>query len=115
MTPVLQRDTPTTDHPSTDSTSFRQPTVADGTRLWEIARDSRVLDLNSSYSYVLWCRDFAPTSIVAADEDGRAVGFVTGYIRPANPATLFVWQVAVDADQRGKGLAGKMLRRLVNR
>lgn len=87
---------------------LRRPNVSDGTRMWEVARDSQVLDLNSSYSYVLWCRDFADTSIVALDE-GRVVGFVTGYLRPGRTDTLFVWQVAVDADQRGKGAAGRML------
>ncbi|GGG02595.1 L-2,4-diaminobutyric acid acetyltransferase [Rhodococcoides trifolii] len=109
MTPVLPRATPTTS-PSID---FREPTKADGIRLWEIARDSSVLDVNSSYAYVLWCRDFARTSIVAVADD-RVTSFVTGYIRPESPTTLFVWQVAVDADQRGKGLAGSMLGQLVS-
>jgi diaminobutyrate-2-oxoglutarate transaminase len=97
-----------------DAVKFRSPKISDGVRLWEIARDSRVLDLNSSYSYILWCRDFAATSVVS-DVDGRAVGFVTGYIRQDSPTTFFVWQVAVDADQRGKGLAGRMLNELLDR
>ncbi|MET0797106.1 MAG: GNAT family N-acetyltransferase, partial [Rhodococcus sp. (in: high G+C Gram-positive bacteria)] len=100
MKPALLRGTPLT---APDAVKFRKPQISDGVRLWEIARDSRVLDLNSSYSYVLWCRDFAATTVVS-DIDGRAVGFVTGYIRQDAPRTLFVWQVAVDADQRGKGL-----------
>jgi L-2,4-diaminobutyric acid acetyltransferase len=62
----------------------------------------------------LWCRDFSRTSIVAV-VDERVVGFVSGYIRPESPATLFVWQVAVDADQRGKGIAGRMLGALLDR
>ncbi|MBY6676190.1 diaminobutyrate--2-oxoglutarate transaminase [Rhodococcus sp. BP-332] len=111
MTPVLQRAAPTDDI----DFSFRPPRVADGTRVWEIARDSRVLDVNSSYSYVLWCRDFSGTSIVAVDADDRPVGFVTGYIRPDADDTLFVWQVAVDSDQRGHGLAVRMLQGLVDR
>src|SRR3954469_14238353 len=48
-----------------------QPGVADGAAIWRIARDSKVLDLNSSYSYLLWCRDFAATSAVARDENGE--------------------------------------------
>jgi L-2,4-diaminobutyric acid acetyltransferase len=91
------------------------PTVADGAALWRIARDSKVLDLNSSYSYLLWCRDFAATSAVARDEDGQAVGFVTGYVRPDRPDTLLVWQVAVDAAHRGRGLAAALLDGLVAR
>lgn len=83
--------------------------MADGAALWRIARDSKALDLNSSYSYLLWCRDFAATSAVARDERGEPVGFVTGYVRPDRPRTLLVWQVAVDETHRGRGLAGALL------
>ncbi|MEV6587289.1 diaminobutyrate acetyltransferase [Streptomyces acidicola] len=87
-----------------------RPDAADGAALWRLARDSRTLDLNSSYSYLLWCRDFADTSAVARDtRDGRPVGFVTGYLRPERPDTLLVWQVAVDAAQRGRGVAAALL------
>ncbi|MEU5637859.1 diaminobutyrate acetyltransferase [Streptomyces rishiriensis] len=86
-----------------------RPSVADGAALWRIAKESRTLDLNSSYSYLLWCRDFADTSAVARAEDGEPVGFVTGYVRPENPHTLLVWQVAVDGAYRGRGLAAALL------
>lgn len=89
--------------------------MEDGAAIWRIARDSEVLDLNSSYSYLLWCRDFAATSVVARDEKGEAVAFVTGYIRPDRPETLVVWQVAVDAAHRGKGLAAELLDALTTR
>jgi L-2,4-diaminobutyric acid acetyltransferase len=91
------------------------PRLEDGATLWRIARDSRVLDLNSSYSYLLWCRDHAATSVVARDAGGSPVGFITGYLRPRDPRTLFVWQVAVDHGQRGRGLAGAMLDGLARR
>jgi diaminobutyrate acetyltransferase len=97
---------------ATSPVRLRRPEINDGSRLWKIAADSRVLDVNSSYSYVLWCRDFASTSIVAED-DGRVVGFVTGYIRQDAPDTLFVWQVAVDESQRGKGVGVAMLDQLL--
>jgi len=86
-----------------------RPQVADGAALWRIAKDSKALDLNSSYSYLLWCRDFAATSAVARDGRGEPVGFVTGYVRPDRPRTLLVWQVAVDEAFRGRGLAGALL------
>ncbi|WP_432138270.1 MULTISPECIES: diaminobutyrate acetyltransferase [unclassified Streptomyces] len=93
-----------------------RPSVTDGADLWRIAKESGKLDLNSSYSYLLWCRDFAGTSAVAREEDGgRPVGFVTGFLRPDAPRTLLVWQVAVDAAQRGRGLAGALLDGLVAR
>ncbi|MDT0417273.1 diaminobutyrate acetyltransferase [Streptomyces sp. DSM 41982] len=85
------------------------PRVQDGAALWRLARDSGKLDLNSSYSYLLWCRDFAATSVVARDAAGDPVGFVTGYIRPERPGVLVVWQVAVAASQQGRGLAAALL------
>ncbi|MFF6784181.1 diaminobutyrate acetyltransferase [Streptomyces sp. NPDC012510] len=92
-----------------------RPDVADGAALWRIARDSGALDLNSSYSYLLWVRDFADTSAVARDETGEPVGFVTGYVRPQRPDTLLVWQVAVDESHRGRGLAAALLDGLTER
>ncbi|MFJ6567298.1 diaminobutyrate acetyltransferase [Streptomyces sp. NPDC091292] len=92
-----------------DGLRIDRPEVADGGAIWRIARDSKALDLNSSYSYLLWCRDFAGTSVVARGADDEPVGFITGYIRPSRPGTLVVWQVAVDAAHRGRGLAAALL------
>ncbi|ARP69623.1 diaminobutyrate acetyltransferase [Streptomyces pluripotens] len=92
-----------------------RPAVSDGAALWRLAKDSKTLDLNSSYSYLLWCRDFAGTSVVARGADGEAVGFVTGYLRPDRPGTLLIWQVAVDAAHRGHGIAAALLDALTER
>ena len=94
--------------------SIEQPTVDDGVDCWRIARESKVLDLNSKYAYLLWCRDFAATSVVARG-DQRVLGFITGYRRPEEPSTLLVWQVAVDPSARGLGVAGRMLDSLFDR
>lgn len=110
MSPSQTRTAPAT----VLTVDYRQPTSDDGARLWEIASDSKVLDVNSSYSYVLWCHDFAATSIIA-ETDGRTIGFVTGYRRQTDPSTLMVWQVAVDDDHRGHGIAATMLHRLFDR
>jgi L-2,4-diaminobutyric acid acetyltransferase len=93
---------------------IESPTKADGAALWRIARDSQKLDVNSPYAYLLWCRDFADTSVVTK-VDGDAVGFVIAYRRPDAPETALVWQVAVDASQRGRGLAGALLDELFTR
>lgn len=90
-----------------------QPLPGDGCAMWRLAKDSGKLDVNSSYSYVLWCRDFSETSVVAKSGPG-VVGFVTGYIRPDSPDTLFVWQVAVAGSHRGMGAGSQMLRVLVS-
>ncbi|AWW40243.1 L-2,4-diaminobutyric acid acetyltransferase [Streptomyces sp. AS58] len=92
-----------------------RPSVADGAAFWRLAKESGTLDLNSSYSYLLWCRDFADTSAVARADDGTAAGFVTGYLRPDRPGTLLVWQVAVDPAHRGRGIAARLLDALTDR
>lgn len=100
----LVRANPQSEFPEIDT-----PRVEDGAAIWRIARDSEVLDLNSSYSYLLWCRDFAATSLVARGRDGEPIAFVTGYVRPDRPEALVVWQVAVDQVHRGQRLAGALL------
>lgn len=107
-------NTDNTQTPTTTDVVFRVPTAADGLRMWEIARDSKVLDLNSEYAYVLWGQEFAESSVVV-ESDGGVVGFVTGFIRPGEPETIFVWQVGVDSNQRGKGLAKRMLHEIMDR
>lgn len=91
-----------------------KPSISDGGAIWRIARDSGKLDLNSSYAYLMWCHDFADTSLVARVDDD-VVGFVIGYRRPTAPDTVVVWQIAVDRSQRGRGTAGALLDALVSR
>ncbi|GAB3615800.1 diaminobutyrate acetyltransferase [Okibacterium endophyticum] len=80
--------------------------------MWRLARDSVTLDLNTSYAYLVYCRDFARTSRIALI-DGDPAGFVIGHLRPEHPSNLFVWQIAVSERYRGIGLAGRMLDDLV--
>lgn len=90
---------------------LRRPSATDGPSLWALARASG-LDLNSPYAYALWGEYFADTSIVAVDGDD-VIGFITGFRTPAEPATVFVWQVAVSSQHRGLGIGGRMLDQLV--
>jgi L-2,4-diaminobutyric acid acetyltransferase len=90
------------------------PAADDGLSLWHLARRAGGLDVNSTYAYHLWCRDFADTSVVVRGPEG-IVGFVTGYRPPARPAHLFVWQVAVDPTARGRGVGVAMLDDLATR
>ena len=105
LAPEAETDEPPS---SRAGVSIGRPTIDDGGELYRLAAESKVLDLNSRYAYLLWCRDFAATSVLAT-LDGQAVGFVSGYRRPDEPGTLVVWQVAVDAAARGHGIAGRML------
>ncbi|HET8929656.1 MAG TPA: diaminobutyrate acetyltransferase [Acidimicrobiales bacterium] len=109
----IMSDSDSPPDPADRSLRLAMPSVDDGAALWRIARDSHVLDVNSPYAYLLWCRDFAATSAVARlGTGGRVVGFVTGYVRPDDPSVLMVWQVAVDAAARGHGVAGALLDRI---
>jgi L-2,4-diaminobutyric acid acetyltransferase len=97
-----------------DDIRIESVSVDDGVAMHALAAETKVLDVNSRYAYLLWCRDFAKTTVVArrADPDlgeDQVVGFITGYLRPDELSTLLVWQVAVSEEARGQGLAGRML------
>lgn len=74
---------------------FRAPVPEDGPAVWNLVESTPSLDSNSLYYYTLWFRDFAESSLVATVDD-EIVGFLTGYRRPAEPETYFVWQTAVN-------------------
>lgn len=92
--------------------TLRQPSPGDGMAVWKLVRDTQVLDVNSVYQYVLFFDRFRETCVVA-EQEGRVVGFVTGFKPPQDAETIFVWQVGVDASARGQGLASRMLDRLI--
>lgn len=101
-------------HDPNDPYTFRTPTVKDGKRIWQLIKDTNVLDVNSPYSYLLWADQFSETSIVVEDH-GKIVGFVSGFIEPKTQDTLFIWQVAVDESARGQRLASRMLKAIIAR
>lgn len=104
----LGETTPDRSAPDTPKAGIHPPSASDGAQIWRIARDSAGLDLNSSYSYALWCRDFAGTWAVAKAGE-TMVGFVIGYVRPQAADTLMIWQIAVDQAYRGRGIAIALL------
>lgn len=91
---------------------LREPIPQDAAWIWRLVRETGVLDLNSSYLYLLLCRDFSKSCIVAVD-GLRVVGFITGYRLPESPRTLFVWQVGVSQSARRRGIASRMLTALI--
>ena len=101
-------------HATAATLRFRQPTAEDGYALNQLVAASPPLDTNSVYCNLLHCTHFADTA-VAAEENGKLVGFISAHIIPAKPNTVFVWQVVVDKSQRGKGLAKKMLKEVIKR
>ncbi|HKI61683.1 MAG TPA: diaminobutyrate acetyltransferase [Mariprofundaceae bacterium] len=96
------------------SIAFRKPTVEDGPSIFDLVNRSKPLDVNSRYLYLLQCSHFANTCAVA-ESDGSVQAFISAYVRPDQPDTLFVWQVAVDSSLRGKGVASILLAELLGR
>lgn len=91
---------------------LRHPTVRDGLTIWRLVGEAGTLDLNSTYAYLMVCRDFAETCIVA-DEGGRVSGFVVGYRPPRRRDVVFIWQIGVAPAARGRGIGSRMLDRLL--
>jgi len=94
--------------------TLRAPTAEDGAAVYELIAQCPPLDTNSMYCNLLQSSHFSDTS-VAAELDEDIVGFISGYILPKQPDTLFIWQVAVGEKARGQGLASQMLAEILSR
>jgi L-2,4-diaminobutyric acid acetyltransferase len=95
-------------------TLLRQPLEEDGAGVWALIEEAGVLDLNSSYSYLMLCKFFPDTCVVAENNDD-IVGFISAFRPPNDDDVIFVWQVAVASSERGEGLASRMLQDLLER
>ncbi|MEQ8355159.1 MAG: diaminobutyrate acetyltransferase [Kiloniellaceae bacterium] len=101
----------------------RKPRKADGARVWNLIKSIEKLDDNSMYCNLLQCSHFAGTCALAelvgaemdGELDGEPVGWISGYIPPESEDTLFVWQVAVHPDARGRGVAKRLVHALLKR
>ena len=102
---MLQDDSPV---------EFVRPASEDGFAVNQLVAESPPLDTNSIYCNLLQCSHFSETS-VCAKSGSKILGFISGYLVPAKPDTLFIWQIAVDSSARGQGLAFRMLNELVKR
>lgn len=105
---------------ASSSLHLRVPEAEDAPKLHRLVAACPPLDANSLYCNLLHCTHFASTSVAATmisgtPGDDRLLGFISAYIPPGQPDTLFVWQVAVAAEARGQGLAGRMLTSLLER
>lgn len=105
---------PTTTNSEPASLAYRYARREDASALWSLAK-ANGLDENSPYAYLLWAEYFRDSLIVAADADDAPVGFVTAFLRPDEPTTVFVWQIGVDDSHRRRGIAGRLLDELFER
>lgn len=110
---IMRDATDTTRLKRVGSAVLRRPIPQDGYALNCLVSASPPLDTNSVYCNLLQCTHFSDTAI-AAELDGALVGFVSAYIPPAKPNTLFIWQVVIADGMRGQGLAKKMLKQLLS-
>jgi L-2,4-diaminobutyric acid acetyltransferase len=103
--------------------TLRQPTALDGKAVYELVARCSPLDTNSMYCNLLQCSHFSSTSVAAVikgkedikDDKNELQGFISAYILPERPDTVFVWQVAVGEAARGQGLARRMLEEIISR
>jgi len=93
---------------------IRRPLATDGHRLYDLVAQCPPLDGNSMYCNLLQCTHFGDTS-AAAEQHNQLVGFVSGYLVPQRPNTLFIWQVAVGEPARGQGIATRMINHIIRR
>lgn len=93
---------------------LRHPVLEDATAVFDLVDQCKPLDLNSHYLYLLQCSHFAPTCVVAT-LGGQPVAWVSAYLPPGMPDTLFVWQVAVGEKARGQGMGAQLIEWLLAR
>jgi L-2,4-diaminobutyric acid acetyltransferase len=87
---------------------IRPPRREDGPAVWRLIRECESLDDNSLYCNLLQCTHFADTCAVA-EAEGDILGWMSGYIPPHAPDTLFVWQIGVSPRARGRGFARRLV------
>ena len=94
--------------------TIREPEKNDAKHIYDLVKKSKVLDLNSQYLYLLQSTHFKNSCSVALFEN-QIIGFVSGYYLPNENDSLFIWQVAVDENHRGKNLALNLIDNIVSR
>ncbi len=93
---------------------MRKPTEHDGAAMWQMVEETSTLDGNSPYAYLMLCKYFADTCVIA-EAAGEPIGFIAGFRLPSDASTLFIWQIGVRAKHRGKRVAGRMIESLIKR
>jgi L-2,4-diaminobutyric acid acetyltransferase len=97
-----------------ESLIIRMPELNDGKSIYSLISECPPLEINSLYSYLLVCMHFDETSAVA-EISQDLVGYISTYIHPHKSDTLFIWQIAVKEDMRGKGIAQQMILDILKR
>jgi L-2,4-diaminobutyric acid acetyltransferase len=93
---------------------LRKPNKNDAKHIYNLVKSTKILDVNSEYLYLLQSTHFKDCCGVAVENE-KIIGFVSGYIHPTLNDVFFVWQVAVDENFRGKGIAQRLINEILSR
>ena len=94
---------------------FEHPSKACGYHLYELAKETKSLYVNSIY-YYFWMSDYFKFSsgICIYSKTNEIIGFSLGFLKPEQVSTLFIWQIGVNINFRNKGVAKGLLQFLFN-
>lgn len=105
---VFKAGTHQSDATGRATTRLRAPLGTDAARVWALIDATPALDSNSLYANLLQCSDFSSTCTIA-ERGGEVIGWMSGYVPPAQPDTLFVWQICVSDAARGQGMGRRLI------
>ena len=104
LQPVTVKEVPNTKQ----ELNIRKIRSTDAPAIQRLVSGAALLDDNSFYCYFLLATKFTDTCAVA-DDNGKLAGFITGFMPPETPETLFVWQLFVQPEYRGRGVAKNLI------
>ncbi|OCL84133.1 diaminobutyrate acetyltransferase [Arcobacter porcinus] len=96
------------------NTTLKKPDKSNSKEIFKIIKESKTLDLNSEYLYLLLSTHFKDSCSLAFIE-GELASLVLAYYLPNEEETLFIWQIATKEKFRGKNLTLKLLEDIVSR
>lgn len=92
---------------------IRKPLSTEGLAVHRLVASSPPLDTNSVYCNLLQCTHFQETCRIALAGETVAA-FVSGYRKPDDPKTLFIWQVVTAEAFRGQGLGTTLIESILD-
>lgn len=72
---------------------FTRPEACHAQEVKTLVDENEQLDSNSLYIYLIWCSFFSQNSAIAI-KNNEVISFVTGFRKPDDPETYFLWQTA---------------------
>ncbi|OCL97232.1 diaminobutyrate acetyltransferase [Arcobacter porcinus] len=97
-----------------ENTTLKKPDKSNSKEIFKIIKESKTLDLNSEYLYLLLSTHFKDSCSLAFI-NGELASLVLAYYLPNETKTLFIWQIATKEKFRGKNLTLKILEDIVSR